>query len=61
MSNDRHSKHEYAVKYGWWGLMRGDRRMALHYALQAIRWMPLRWNGWHLLACTVLKPIRKGA
>ncbi len=60
MSNDRRSKHEYSVKYGWWGLMRGDHPTALHYALQAI-WMPLQWNGWHLLACTILKPIRKGA
>jgi glycosyltransferase involved in cell wall biosynthesis len=58
--NDRGSKHQTAVKYGWWGFMRGDRPMALHYAIQAIRWMPLQSGGWRLLACTILKPIRKG-
>jgi hypothetical protein len=60
MTKDRSSRHEYSVKYGWWGFMRGDRRTALHYALQAIWWMPLRRGGWHLLACSVLKPIRRG-
>jgi glycosyltransferase involved in cell wall biosynthesis len=59
-ANDPLSRHNYSIRWGWTGFMRGDRQMALDYALQAIRWMPLRWSGWHLLACIVLKPIRRG-
>ena len=60
MGKDRGSKHEYAVKHGWWIFLRGNRPGAIHYALRAIRWMPLRRDGWHLLACSLLKPVGKG-
>jgi glycosyltransferase involved in cell wall biosynthesis len=56
---DRGSKHDFSLKYGWWGFATGERTTALHYALQAIRWAPWRRGGWHLLACALLKPVQR--
>jgi glycosyltransferase involved in cell wall biosynthesis len=52
---DRSSKHDYAVIFGWSGFSRGDRPMALHYGLRAVRLVPWRPGGWRLLACALLK------
>jgi len=56
----RDQEHVYSVRYGWWCFLRGNRAGATHYALRSIRWMPLRRDGWHLLACSLLKPVGKG-
>ena len=56
---DCSSRHEFSMKYGWWGFNSGERTTALHYAIQAIRWAPWRSGGWRLLACAVLKPVRR--
>ena len=58
---DRSSKHQYSVVYGWSGFSRGDRPMALHYGLRAVRLMPWRVEGWRLLACALLKSPAGGA
>jgi len=52
---NRHSRFEYAVRFGWSGYMRGDREVALVYAAKALRLIPWRSDGWRLLACIVLK------
>jgi glycosyltransferase involved in cell wall biosynthesis len=57
MGKGRRSKHECAVRHGWWVFMRGNRSGAIHYALRAIWSMPLERDGWHLLACSLLKPV----
>ncbi len=58
-SRDRGSRYDYSLRYGWWGFVTGERATALHYAVQAIRWAPWRRGGWHLLACALVKPIRR--
>ncbi len=47
---DRRSRMQTYVGYGWRGLERGDYRMALEYALQAIGQAPWRSGGWWLVA-----------
>ena len=54
-ANDRQSRFEHAMKFGWIGYMRGDREMAQVYAAKALRLIPWRPGGWRLLACVVLK------
>jgi glycosyltransferase involved in cell wall biosynthesis len=55
----RKSRSDSLLGYGWVGFMRGDRRMAMHFGLKALRALPVSPGPWRLLACTVLKPIRK--
>ena len=57
---DRASLFHHYRDLGWVGFMRGDRLMALRYACETIRKMPLRWDGWKLLVYTILKPVRGG-
>ena len=52
---DRASKHRFAMQYGWWAWGSGQRKTALHYAAKAIAAMPLKAEGWKLVACAVLK------
>ena len=54
--SDRASKHRFAMQYGWWAWGSGERKTALHYAAKAIAAMPLKAEGWKLVACAVLKP-----
>jgi hypothetical protein len=58
--NNRSSRHDLAIRYGWSGFMRGDRWMALHYGLRSVRLKPWQSDGWRLLACAVLKTPPKG-
>ena len=51
----RRHRHDSSLTFGWWGFELGNRATALHYALQTIRWVPWRFDGWRLLACVVLK------
>ena len=57
-TNDRASRHQISLAYGWMTFMKGERRAARHYGFQAIRWMPWRSEGWRLLACSLLKTPR---
>ena len=58
--SDRESKHRFAMQYGWWAWGSGERKTALHYAAKAIAAMPLKPEGWKLVACAVLKPRAAG-
>jgi glycosyltransferase involved in cell wall biosynthesis len=52
----RVSRHEWALKCGWWAFGSGQRRTALLYGLKAVAALPHRSDGWRLAACSVLKP-----
>lgn len=56
---DRTSRRAQATHYGWIAFKRGDRWGALDYGLRAVGLGPLDSNGWRLLACSLLKPMRK--
>lgn len=56
---DRASRHARAVQCGWALFNQGDRQSALEYGARAVAFKPLQPDGWRLLACSVLKPMRK--
>lgn len=58
---DRDSRHEYALKYGWWAFNSGERRTAALYASKAIAAKPTRPGGWKLFACALVKPTPESA
>jgi glycosyltransferase involved in cell wall biosynthesis len=58
-SPNRRSRHQYALRNGWWGYLRGNRSAAIRFALRAISYQPWAGGGWRLLACALVKPIRK--
>ena len=51
----RRSRHEYALRYGWWAFKSAQRRTAMIYGLRAIGTIPWSAEGWKLLACAVMK------
>lgn len=51
------SRHEFMLKYGWWGFNNRHRDTARHYGLRAIATNPLDLEGWKLLACAIVKPL----
>ena len=59
IESDRESWYTFAKNHGWLSLVNHDRRGACLYALQAIRWQPVRKEGWLLMACSVLNRTRK--
>jgi predicted O-methyltransferase YrrM len=54
LEKDRESWFIFSNNHAWMALGADDRRLAFRYALQTIRWKPLRKSGWILLACVVL-------
>jgi len=52
---DRHSRHQYALRYGWWAFNSGQRRTAMAYGLKAIATAPMRADGWKLIMCALFK------
>jgi predicted O-methyltransferase YrrM len=54
IEKNRKSWYIFSKNHGWMAWRTGDRRLALRYALDAIRWQPLQKEGWLLLACVVL-------
>jgi len=54
---DRASRHQYALRYGWWGFNSGARRTALAYGVKAVSIRPLDAGGWKLLASALVKPL----
>jgi MMP 1-O-methyltransferase len=56
----RDPKFKFALSQGWTSLVNGDRRMATRNGIQSIGFKPWRADGWKLLACTWLKPLKTG-
>jgi glycosyltransferase involved in cell wall biosynthesis len=54
---DRHSRHKFALRYGWWGFNSAARGTALAYGWKAITIAPWKIEGWKLLAAGLLKPM----
>jgi glycosyltransferase involved in cell wall biosynthesis len=54
---DRRSRHDFALRYGWWGFNSAARGTALAYGLKAVRIAPWDPAGWKLLAAAALKPM----
>ena len=54
---DRHSRHKFALRYGWRGFNSAARGTALAYGWKAIRIAPWKIEGWKLLAAAMLKPM----
>jgi glycosyltransferase involved in cell wall biosynthesis len=57
---DRASRHQFALRYGWWGFNSAARGTALAYGLKAVRLAPWNVQGWKLLAAAALKPLPRG-
>ena len=56
-SDDRTSRHRYALQYGWWAFQSAQRKTAMHYGLRAVAAAPFNLASWRLLVCAALKPI----
>jgi glycosyltransferase involved in cell wall biosynthesis len=53
---DRRSRHDYAIRYGWWAFNSGQWRAALRYGSRAVTLQPWAVGGWKLLASAAFKP-----
>jgi glycosyltransferase involved in cell wall biosynthesis len=51
----RRSRHEYALRYGWWAFNSAQRKTAVVYGMKAIGAIPWNVEGWRLLFCAVVK------
>ena len=51
----RQSRHEFALRYGWWAFNGGHARTAFAYGLKAVALKPYEQNGWKLMACAAIK------
>jgi glycosyltransferase involved in cell wall biosynthesis len=58
-SQDRRIRHQFALRDGWWAYLRGDRSAAIRCGVRAIAYQPWVSDGWRLLACALVKPIRR--
>ena len=56
-SEDRSSRFDYQIRYGWWAFNSAQRSTAMLYAWRAIVLQPWRQQGWKLLACAAVKPM----
>lgn len=56
---DRDSRQTFALKYGWWAFNSAQRLTALSYAVKAVSIKPWNHQGWRLLVCSALKPLKK--
>jgi glycosyltransferase involved in cell wall biosynthesis len=54
-TSGRRSRHEYALRYGWWAFNSAQRKTAMLYGWKAIGAMPWSFAGWKLLACALVK------
>jgi hypothetical protein len=57
----RASRHAYALQYGWWAFNSAQRRTAIHYGLRAIATIPWNAQGWKLVICSMIKPLKPQA
>jgi len=53
------SRMRFALQYGWMAYGAGFRQTAMVYGLKAIRLVPVKQDGWRLLAIALLRPPRK--
>lgn len=58
---DPRSRHELAIRNGWWCYLRGSRGASAKHAVRAIANRPWAIGGWRLLACTLVKTVRPPA
>src|SRR5256714_6243696 len=49
----RRSRHEYALRYGWWALKSAQRKTAVVYGMKAIGAIPWNAGGWKLMYCAI--------
>src|SRR2546423_1122596 len=52
-TSGRHSRHEYALRYGWWALKSAQRKTAVVYGMKAIGAIPWNAGGWKLMYCAI--------
>jgi glycosyltransferase involved in cell wall biosynthesis len=57
-TSGKESKFKYALQYGWWAFNAGRRSTAMVYGWRAVRAIPVRVEGWKLLMCAMIKPMR---
>jgi glycosyltransferase involved in cell wall biosynthesis len=55
------ARYDLLHMYGWRMFLGHDRRTALRYALHLVYLAPRRLDGWRLLACSLVKPVRRTA
>lgn len=55
----RHSRHRFALKYGWMAWKNGHRQVASYYGWRAIRTRPLRGDSWRLLLVSMMRRYRR--
>jgi glycosyltransferase involved in cell wall biosynthesis len=52
---DRASQHRSMLQYGWWAFNSGQRQTAAIYGIKTIKALPLKAEGWKLLACALFR------
>jgi hypothetical protein len=55
--SSRDSRHQFALRYGWWAFKSRQRATSLVYGVRAISINPLKLDGWRLFACAALKKL----
>lgn len=58
---DRASRAKFAMQYGWWAFLSGNRGTALIYGTRAVKAAPLNLDAWRLLVCAAIKPMKSPA
>lgn len=58
---DHLKQQRFWLRCGWDNFLAGQRAVARHCGIQAIRSQPLTGEAWRLLACALVKPIPKKA
>lgn len=58
---DRHSRHEFALEYGWWAFKSGEAETAKSYGWRAVRLKPWSLGGYQLVVAAVRRGGNKRA
>jgi len=53
--SDRSSRHDFALRFGWWAFNSGEKKTARAYGYAAVATLPWRIDGWRLLVCSIFK------
>lgn len=56
-TDDKKSRFDFHLKFGWWAFNYRQRNTALLYGLKAIKLLPGNIEGWRLLICALIKPL----
>lgn len=54
-SDNKYSRYEFAMKFGWWAFQGNNKRTAIKYAKRAIKIIPWRLEGWKLFIFSSIK------